>query len=93
MLATHKAYVYDEKTIMFYMGVRDVNYMDRKYYKLYVEFTDEPLNEGSELKKKLRLWTDNGERMAITLKFSCWAKETTNLRKLLIIRLSKRMIL
>lgn len=60
MLATHKAYVYDEKTIMFYMGVRDVNYMDRKYYKLYVEFTDEPLNEGSELKKKLRLWTDNG---------------------------------
>lgn len=60
MLATHKAYVYDEKTIMLYMGVRDVNYMDRKYYKLYVEFTDEPLNEGSELKKKLRLWTDNG---------------------------------
>ena len=60
MLATHKAYVYDEKTIMFYMGVRDVNYMDRKYYKLYVEFTDEALNEGSELKKKLRLWTDNG---------------------------------
>ena len=48
------------RLLCFTWGVRDVNYLDRKKYKLYVEFTDEPLNEGSELKKKLRLWTDNG---------------------------------
>ena len=52
----HKAYVYNENTIFFYMGLRDVNYTDRQYYKLFVEFT----NEKYEGKYKLRLWTDNG---------------------------------
>lgn len=51
----HKAYVYNENTIFFYMGLRDVNYTDRKYYKLFVEFTDEKY----EGKYKLKLWTDN----------------------------------
>lgn len=52
----HKAYVYNNNTIFFYMGLRDVNYIDRKYYKLFVEFTDEYF----EGKYKLKVWTDNG---------------------------------
>lgn len=55
-VSNHKAYVYNDKTIFFYMGLRDVNYVDRKYYKLFVEFTDEYF----EGKYKLNIWTDNG---------------------------------
>lgn len=55
-VTAHKAYVYNKNTIFFYMGLRDVNYTDRKYYKLFVEFTDEKY----EGKYKLKLWTDNG---------------------------------
>lgn len=55
-ITERKAYVYDENTIFFYMGLRDVNYIDRKYYKLFVQFTDEKY----EGKHKLNVWTDNG---------------------------------
>lgn len=54
-VAQHKAYVYNSNTIFVYMGLRDVNYVDRKFYKLFIEFTDEKY----EGKYKLRLWTDN----------------------------------
>ena len=55
-VSKHKAYVYNDNTIFFYMGLRDANYIDRKYYKLFVEFTD----ENFEGKYKLNIWTDNG---------------------------------
>ena len=55
-VSKHKAYVYNDNTIFFYMGLRDANYIDRKYYKLFVEFTDEYF----EGKYKLKIWTDNG---------------------------------
>ena len=55
-VSKHKAYVYNDNTIFFYMGLRDANYIDCKYYKLFVEFTDEYF----EGKYKLKIWTDNG---------------------------------
>lgn len=56
-VTNHKAYVYDDNTVFVYMGLRDVDYIDRKCYKLYMEFTKEKI---TPLKYKLRLWTDNG---------------------------------
>lgn len=55
-VSKHKAYVHNNNTVFFYMGLRDENYIDRKYYKLFVEFTDEYF----EGKYKLNIWTDNG---------------------------------
>ena len=55
-LNTHRAYVYDDKTIFFYMGLRTIDYVDRKNYKVFVEFTDEIIDIQ---KKKLRIWSDN----------------------------------
>ena len=47
------------------MGQRDIDYLDRKHYKLFVEFTDEPV-EGTLLgAKKLRLYTDNPKNKLI----------------------------
>ena len=56
-VTNHKAYVHDDNTVFVYMGLRDVDYIDRKCYKLYMEFTKEKI---TPLKYKLRLWTDNG---------------------------------
>ena len=55
-LNTHRAYVYDDKTIFFYMGLRTIDYVDRKNYKVFVEFTDEIIDIQ---KKKLRIYSDN----------------------------------
>ena len=54
-----KAYVHDDKTIFIYMGLRDGEYLDRKDYKLFIEFTDEEINP---VKKKLRLYTDRQDQ-------------------------------
>ena len=55
----HRSFVVDENTIFFYMGHRDIDYLDRKLYKVFVEFTDEDV-EGAQIgAKKLNLWTDN----------------------------------
>lgn len=55
-MSQHKAYVLNDKTVFFYMGLRNVDYLDRKYYKLFVEFTGEEYIPG---KYKLKLSTDN----------------------------------
>lgn len=55
-LSQHKAYVHDEKTVFFYMGLRNVDYIDRKLYKLFIEFTDEEYIPG---RFKLKVSTDN----------------------------------
>ena len=54
----NKAYVHNDNTVFVYMGLRNVDYTDRKYYKMYMEFTGENI---TPLKYKLRLWTDNGD--------------------------------
>lgn len=55
-ISQHKAYVYDDKTVFVYMGLRDIDYLDRKSYRLFIEFTGEKY---TSVKYKLRLWTDN----------------------------------
>lgn len=53
-----KTYVKDENTVFFYAGLRDIDYLDRKLYKIFVEFTDEKVDVQ---KNKLRIYTDNPE--------------------------------
>ena len=55
-LNEHRAYVHDDKTIFVYAGLRDVDFLDRKLYKVFIEFTDERIDI---LKKKLRIYSDN----------------------------------
>lgn len=55
-LNTHRAYVADNKTVFFYAGIRDIDYLDRKNYKVFVKFTDEKIDIQ---KKKLEIWSDN----------------------------------
>ncbi|MGX5689084.1 DUF4973 domain-containing protein [Arcticibacter tournemirensis] len=57
-LNTHRAFVVDNKTIFFYAGTRDMEYLDRKNYKVFVKFTDDQIVLG---KKKLEIWSDNTE--------------------------------
>ena len=58
-LNEHRAYVHDDKTIFVYAGLRDVDFLDRKLYKVFIEFTDERIDI---LKKKLRIYSDNDEK-------------------------------
>lgn len=57
-MTEHKAYVVDDKTLFVYAGLRDVEYLDRKNYKVFIEFTDERIDLQ---KKKLRIWSDNDD--------------------------------
>lgn len=63
-LSQHKAYVHNENTIFFYMGLRNIDYLDRKDYKLFMEFTNEVYMPG---KYKLRLWSDNEDENSFRL--------------------------
>ena len=58
-MPTVKTYVVNENTVFFYAGTRDIDYLDRKEYKVFVEFTDEKIDVQ---KKKLRIYTDNYEK-------------------------------
>lgn len=55
-LNTHRTFVVDNKTIFLYAGIRDIDYPDRKNYKVFVKFTDEKIDIQ---KKKLEIWSDN----------------------------------
>jgi hypothetical protein len=57
---TYRSYVVDEETIFFYAATRDVDYLDRKNYKVFVRFTDEAIDL-LNVKKKLEIWSDNTE--------------------------------
>lgn len=57
-LNEHRAYVVDDKSIFVYAGIRDVDYLDRKHYKVFMEFTDEKIDFQS---RKLKLWSDNAD--------------------------------
>ncbi|WP_293308774.1 DUF4973 domain-containing protein [Pedobacter sp. UBA5917] len=57
-LNTHRTFVVDDKTIFLYAGIRDIDYLDRKKYKVFIRFT----NDNIDLqKKKLEIWSDNPE--------------------------------
>ncbi|WP_316812291.1 DUF4973 domain-containing protein [Pedobacter heparinus] len=55
-LNTHRTYVVDNKTIFLYAGTRDIDYLDRKNYKVLIKFTDNVIDVQ---KKKLEVWSDN----------------------------------
>ncbi|PWG79459.1 DUF4973 domain-containing protein [Pararcticibacter amylolyticus] len=55
-LNSHRAFVVDNKTIFLYAGIRNIEYLDRKNYKVFVKFTDDQIVLG---KKKLEIWSDN----------------------------------
>ncbi|HTN20271.1 MAG TPA: DUF4973 domain-containing protein [Pelobium sp.] len=55
-LNTYRTYVVDDKTIFLYAGLRDVDYLDRKNYKVFMKFTDDRIDIQ---KKKLEVWSDN----------------------------------
>jgi hypothetical protein len=57
-LNTHKTFVVDDKTIFLYAGLRDIDYLDRKNYKVFVKFTDDKIDIQ---KKKLEVWSDNAQ--------------------------------
>lgn len=59
-LDTYRSYVVDEKTIFFYAGTRDLDYVDRKNYQVFVRFTDESIDLLNK-KKKLEIWSNNAE--------------------------------
>lgn len=55
-LNTHRTFVVDDKTIFLYAGIRDIDYLDRKNYKVFIKFTDDKIDLQ---KKKLEIWSDN----------------------------------
>ncbi|WP_207534607.1 DUF4973 domain-containing protein [Desertivirga arenae] len=55
-LNNHRTYVVDNKTIFLYAGIRDIDYTDRKNYKVFIKFTDDVIDIQ---KKKLQIWSDN----------------------------------
>lgn len=55
----YKTYVQDDKTIFVYAGLRDVDYIDRESYKVFIQFTDEQFDAR---KYKLKIWSDNAEK-------------------------------
>lgn len=56
----HRGYVVDDNTIFFYAGRINSEDLNRKNYKVYVQFTDEGA-EGTEdaKRKKLNIWCNN----------------------------------
>lgn len=55
-ISSQRAFVVNEKAIFVYAGTRDIDFLDRKLYKIFIEFTDE-VNDIQT--KKLRVYTDN----------------------------------
>ncbi len=55
-----RAYVVDDKTIFIYAGLRDMEYLDRAQYKVFIRFTDELAGIDTQ-KYKLEVWSDGGE--------------------------------
>lgn len=55
-LNTHRTFVVDSKTIFLYAGIRDIDYLDRKNYKVLIKFTNDKVDVR---KKKLEIWSDN----------------------------------
>lgn len=57
-IGSHRTFVVDDKTIFIYAGSRNIDTPDRRFYKIFMEFTDEMVDLHSN---KLRIYTDNPE--------------------------------
>ncbi|EDM35854.1 hypothetical protein PBAL39_06731 [Pedobacter sp. BAL39] len=68
-LNTHRTFVVDDKTIFLYAGTRDIDYPDRKNYKVLMRFTDDRIDVQ---KRKLEVWSDN----AVNNKFKLGATQS-----------------
>ncbi|WP_120467086.1 DUF4973 domain-containing protein [Bacteroides caecimuris] len=55
-----RSFVMDDQTIFIYAGTRDIDYLDRKNYKVFIKFTDEIIDHVFG-KKKIEMWSDNTE--------------------------------
>lgn len=55
-ISSQRAFVVDDKSIFVYAGTRDIDFLDRKQYKIFIEFTDEVNDIQTH---KLRVYTDN----------------------------------
>ncbi len=55
-ISSTRAFVVDERTIFIYAGTRDIDFLDRKQYKVFIQFPE----EGSD-SKLLNVWSDNPE--------------------------------
>jgi len=68
-LNTHRTFVVDDKTIFLYAGTRDIDYVDRKNYKVLIKFTDDKIDIQ---KRKLEISSDN----AVNNKFKLGAAQS-----------------
>ena len=57
-LNEHRTFVVDDSTIFLYAGTRDIDYLDRKNYKVFIKFTNDSIDIQ---KRKLEIWSDNAE--------------------------------
>ena len=55
-LNNYQTYVVDDSTIFLYAGTRDIDYLDRKNYKVFIKFTNDSIDIQ---KRKLKIWSDN----------------------------------
>lgn len=53
-VSSTRAFVVDERTVFIYAGMRDIDYLDRKDYKIFIRFPE----TGSD-SKKLEVWAEN----------------------------------
>ena len=60
-VSSTRSFVVDDQTIFIYAGVRNIDYLDRKNYKVFIKFTDEIIDHVFG-KKKLEIWSDNAEK-------------------------------
>lgn len=57
-VADKSAYVHDDKSVFIYAGLRNIDYLDRSKYRVFIRFTDEKIDIQ---KRKLELWSDNAD--------------------------------
>lgn len=55
-VASQRAFVVDERTVFIYAGTRDIDFLDRKLYKVFIRFPE----KGDDT-KRLEVWSDNPE--------------------------------
>lgn len=55
-VSSQRAFVVDDRTVFIYAGTRDIDYLDRKLYKIYIRFP-----KADSDSKTLEVWADNEE--------------------------------
>lgn len=65
-----RAFVVDDSTIFFYAGMRDIDYLDRRSYKIYFHFTKERYRMQ---KYYVDIYTDNPEINLVVNQRACYS--------------------